>query len=106
MSYAREPKPYHPLPLPPAPYPPGLSADMLATDLAEYLVRKGVPFRETHHHSGAAVKMAEDRGVTLFDLSVEDLKTIHPLFTDDVAAVRRGVNTRLHVTLHAADVAF
>ena len=30
----------------------GLSADMLATDLAEYLVRKGVPFRETHHISG------------------------------------------------------
>lgn len=29
-----------------------LSADMLATDLAEYLVRKGVPFRETHHISG------------------------------------------------------
>lgn len=65
----------------------GLSADMLATDLAEYLVRKGVPFRETHHHSGAAVKMAEDRGTTLFDLTVADLKTIHPLFTDDVASV-------------------
>ncbi|PNH05027.1 Argininosuccinate lyase [Tetrabaena socialis] len=65
----------------------GLSADMLATDLAEYLVRKGVPFRETHHHSGAAVKMAEDRGCTLFDLTVADLKTIHPLFTEDVAAV-------------------
>ncbi|KAG2493597.1 hypothetical protein HYH03_008115 [Edaphochlamys debaryana] len=65
----------------------GLSADMLATDLAEYLVRKGVPFRETHHHSGAAVKMAEDRGCTLFDLSVADLKTIHPLFTEDVSAV-------------------
>eukprot|EP00951_Prasinocladus_malaysianus_P049925 scaffold675005_cov38-Prasinocladus_malaysianus.AAC.1 len=31
----------------------GLSADMLATDLAEYLVRKGIPFRETHHISGA-----------------------------------------------------
>ncbi|GLI61286.1 hypothetical protein VaNZ11_003637 [Volvox africanus] len=65
----------------------GLSADMLATDLAEYLVRKGVPFRETHHHSGAAVKMAEDRGVGLSDLGVADLQTIHPLFTEDVAAV-------------------
>ncbi len=38
-----------PLPGPPLP---GLSPDMLATDLAEYLVRKGVPFRETHHISG------------------------------------------------------
>ncbi len=34
---------------------------MLATDLADYLVRKGVPFRETHHIAGAAVKMAEEK---------------------------------------------
>lgn len=67
--------------------PTGLSADMLATDLAEYLVRKGVPFRETHHISGAAVKMAEDRGCALSDLTVQDLQTIHPLFTDDVVLV-------------------
>jgi hypothetical protein len=60
---------------------------MLATDLAEYLVRKGVPFRETHHISGAAVKMAEDRGVGLNTLSVEDLQTIHPLFAADVVEV-------------------
>lgn len=65
----------------------GLSADMLATDLAEYLVRKGVPFRETHHISGEAVKMAEDRNCSLSDLSVADLKTINPLFEDDVAQV-------------------
>lgn len=64
-----------------------LSADMLATDLAEYLVRKGVPFRETHHISGAAVKMAEDRGTSLDTLTVEDLKTLHPSFADDVANV-------------------
>lgn len=65
----------------------GLSADMLATDLAEYLVRKGVPFRETHHIAGAAVKMAEDRNVSLSDLTPDDLRTIHPLFDDDVADV-------------------
>ncbi|KAI8985895.1 argininosuccinate lyase [Pilobolus umbonatus] len=64
-----------------------LSGDMLATDLAEYLVRKGVPFRETHHISGAAVKMAEDRNVSLDTLSVKDLKTLHPAFTDDVSKV-------------------
>lgn len=62
----------------------GLSADMLATDLAEYLVRKGVPFRETHHISGAAVKMAEDNSCELSDLTPEQLRTIHPLFEDDV----------------------
>jgi argininosuccinate lyase len=65
----------------------GLSADMLATDLAEYLVRKGVPFRETHHISGAAVKMAEDRGCQLTDLTAADLKTIHQLFEEDVSEV-------------------
>ncbi|KAG2217024.1 hypothetical protein INT45_011575 [Circinella minor] len=64
-----------------------LSADMLATDLAEYLVRKGVPFRETHHISGSAVKMAEDRSCQLHDLSVEDLKTLHPSFTEDVSKI-------------------
>jgi argininosuccinate lyase len=53
----------------------------------EYLVRKGVPFRETHHLSGAAVKMAEDRGCGLSDLTPTDLRTIHPLFADDVSAV-------------------
>jgi argininosuccinate lyase len=43
-----------------------------------------VPFRETHHISGAAVKMAEDKGCQLSDLTVADLATINPLFTDDV----------------------
>ncbi|KAI9485679.1 MAG: argininosuccinate lyase [Benjaminiella poitrasii] len=64
-----------------------LSADMLATDLAEYLVRKGVPFRETHHISGAAVKMAEDRSCSLSDLTVDDLKELHPSFENDVSSV-------------------
>ena len=71
---------------------------MLATDLAEYLVRKGLPFRETHHISGAAVKMAEDRGCALSDLTVADLKTINPLFAEDVVQVRETLEyyTRLH----------
>ena len=60
---------------------------MLATDLAEYLVRRGVPFRETHHVAGAAVKLAEDRGVGLWDLTVHDLKGLHAQFDDDVIQV-------------------
>lgn len=64
-----------------------LSSDMLATDLAEYLVRKGVPFRETHHISGAAVKMAEDRGCSISDLSVTDLQSLHASFEQDVEKV-------------------
>ncbi len=50
----------------------------------------GVPFRETHHISGAAVKLAEDRGCELSALSVADLQGIHPLFGEDVVEVRRG----------------
>jgi len=50
-------------------------------------VRRGVPFRETHHIAGAAVKMAEDQGFSLSDLSPAQLSTLHPLFEDDVAAV-------------------
>lgn len=64
-----------------------LTPEMLATDIAEYLVRKGIPFRETHHIAGAAVKLAEDRQVPLSALSVEDLRTLHVAFDDDVAAV-------------------
>jgi argininosuccinate lyase len=64
-----------------------LSAEMLSTDLADYLVRKGVPFRTTHHVAGAAVQMAEQRGVPLSSLTPDDLRTLHSAFGDDVAAV-------------------
>ena len=45
----------------------------LATDLAEWMVRQGVPFREAHEASGACVRIAEECGVDLIDLSDEDL---------------------------------
>jgi argininosuccinate lyase len=61
--------------------------EMLATDLADYLVRKGVPFRETHHVAGAAVRLAETRGVPLSSLSLADVRSLHPAFGDDVASV-------------------
>lgn len=64
-----------------------LASEMLATDLAEYLVRKGVPFRETHHVAGAAVALAERKGIELAALTAEDIKALHPAFEDDVVAV-------------------
>ncbi|PWN53170.1 putative ARG4-arginosuccinate lyase [Violaceomyces palustris] len=64
-----------------------LTPDMLATDLADYLVRKGIPFRETHHISGSAVKMSEDKKVPLSSLSLEELKTLSPAFEADVERV-------------------
>lgn len=64
-----------------------LSYDMLATDLAEYLVRKGVPFRETHHVAGAAVRAAEAARLPLSALPLATLVGLHPAFGEDVAAV-------------------
>jgi len=64
-----------------------LNSFMLATDLSEYLVRKGVPFRETHHISGRAVQLAEGKNCALTALSVDELKSLHPLFEDDVLKV-------------------
>lgn len=64
-----------------------LSPEMLSTDLAEYLVRKGVPFRETHHIAGAAVRMAEVRGVPISALTADDLRTLHQAFDEDVQQV-------------------
>jgi len=64
-----------------------LDASMLATDLADYLVRRGVPFRDAHHKVGQAVKRAEARGVALSGLSMEEYKKIAPEFGADVKDV-------------------
>lgn len=64
-----------------------LSPDMLATDLAYYLVKKGVPFREAHGISGKAVFAAETRNVGLNQLTVEVLSSISPEFGEDVSSV-------------------
>ena len=64
-----------------------LVPEMLATDLAEYLVRKGVPFRETHHVAGAAVALAESEGIALTGLSLAALRSLHPAFDEDVTTI-------------------
>jgi argininosuccinate lyase len=64
-----------------------LSPDMLATDLADYLVRKGVPFRETHHISGRVVALAEKEAVPMDKLSFEQLQGVDQRFEKDVLAV-------------------
>jgi argininosuccinate lyase len=59
-----------------------------ATDLADWLVREaGLPFREAHHITGAAVREAETRGVELADLPIEALKALHPDITSGVYQV-------------------
>ena len=57
-----------------------------ATDLADYLVRKGVPFRDSHECVARAVKAAEVKGVDLADLSLGELQVFSSVITDDVFA--------------------
>lgn len=92
-----------------------LTPDMLATDLAEYLVRRGVsrpgffasetlapprrtsltccthprqiPFRETHHISGSCIRLSEESGVPLSQLTLDQFKSVSPHFGDDVHSV-------------------
>ncbi|KAL7466864.1 hypothetical protein ACHAXS_007132 [Conticribra weissflogii] len=64
-----------------------LCPEMLATDLADYLVRKGVPFRETHHISGACVRLAEESSVSIDTLTLEQLQNIDSRFEADVMKV-------------------
>lgn len=64
-----------------------LSDDLLATDLAEYLVRKGVPFRQSHHLVGRLVQRAEELGVPLRAVPLEEMQAISPHFGEDVGEV-------------------
>jgi argininosuccinate lyase len=58
-----------------------------ATDLADWLVRaRGIPFREAHHITGSAVKLAESRGIALDQLPIEDLKAIDARIDESVYA--------------------
>ncbi|MGH3548620.1 MAG: argininosuccinate lyase [Pseudonocardiaceae bacterium] len=59
----------------------------LATDLAEWLVRQGVPFRTAHQAAGACVRLAESRGVGLAELSEMELSAVNPELTLDVRRV-------------------
>jgi argininosuccinate lyase len=71
-----------------------LDDGMLATDLADYLVRKGVAFREAHHLVGQVVVRAIERRVAMRDLSMADFNAISDHFSVDVYAVfdyRRSV---------------
>jgi argininosuccinate lyase len=59
----------------------------LATDVAEWLVRQGVPFRQAHEIAGACVRLCEDRGIELWELSDADFVAIAPELTPAVRGV-------------------
>ncbi len=60
---------------------------LLATDLADYLVRKGVPFRQAHHTVGAAVALAEKKNKPLNRLTLKELQSLDPHFSKDASDV-------------------
>jgi argininosuccinate lyase len=78
-----------------------------ATDLADYLVRQGMPFREAHHCVGQAVRCGLERGKELHELSLSELQACSQLIKEDVfecLGARESVNRRRGVggTAHSA----
>ncbi|MDP2689417.1 MAG: argininosuccinate lyase [Deltaproteobacteria bacterium] len=68
-----------------------------ATDAADYLVAKGLPFREAHHAAGKAVAYCIKEGRTLEELNIEEWKDINPLFGPDIrkaVSIRNSLDTR------------
>jgi argininosuccinate lyase len=59
----------------------------LATDIAEWLVRQGVPFRVAHEAAGDCVRVAESRGAGLDELTDEELAGVHPALSPEVRDV-------------------
>ena len=77
-----------------------------ATDLADYLVKKGLPFREAHEVVGAAVKAAETQGKDLADLTLAELQAFSPLVQSDVATcltIEGSLAARNHIGGTAPD---
>jgi argininosuccinate lyase len=60
---------------------------LLATDLADYLVKKGMPFRQAHHVVGAVVALAEKTGKLLNQLTLAELQTVDKTFGRDALGV-------------------
>ena len=70
---------------------------LLATDLADWLVRKGVPFRDAHHLVGSAVALAEKKKVAITKLKLTDWKKLSPVFDKnalEVFSLEKGLSSR------------
>ncbi len=77
-----------------------LEGHATATDLADYLVKKGLPFREAHEAVAQAVRFAEGRGCGLADLKLPDLQQFSPLIGEDVFAaltLEGALKARSHI---------
>jgi len=58
-----------------------------ATDIADYLARKGVPFRNSHEIVGTIVKSCEEKGIDFFSMKAEDFRKFSPEFDNDIADI-------------------
>ena len=65
----------------------GIDAAMMATDLADYLAAKGIPFRQAHAQAGQAVQLAFGQGKDLDQLALAEFQSISPVIEGDVYAV-------------------
>jgi len=61
-----------------------LGEELLATDLADYLVKKGMPFRSAHHVVGKVVQIASNDSIPISQISLETLCELSDLFAEDV----------------------
>ncbi len=81
---------------------------LYATDLADYLVKKGVPFKKAHHQVGQIVSFAEEKGVAISKISLDLLKHFAPLVKADVYAIfdpKHSVNLKRTVgSTHPAQI--
>jgi argininosuccinate lyase len=64
-----------------------LGEELLATDLADYLVKKGLPFREAHHCVGQVVQLAAKQKLNLSQIPLADLQAISAKFAEDASEV-------------------
>ena len=73
-----------------------LASTMMATDLADYLVRKGATFREAHGAVGRLVRESEDSGIEMQDLPRASFVAAHHLFGDDVTDALSAAHSVMH----------
>ncbi|MDI6600920.1 MAG: argininosuccinate lyase [Thermoanaerobacteraceae bacterium] len=69
-----------------------------ATDMADYLTERGIPFRKAHEAVGNIIRYCEEKGETLEDLSLDELKKFSDVFTDDVYGaidIKNSINKKL-----------
>jgi len=64
-----------------------IDTDMMATDLADYLVGSGIPFREAHHVTGQVVRLSLEKDVAIEALPLAEYQSIHPIFDESVYQV-------------------